>query len=30
MNGLVEDINLLHEKFFRKYSRFIQEGTWQD
>lgn len=20
----------LHERFFKKYSRFIQEGTWQD
>lgn len=25
---LVDDANELHEKFYRKYSRFIQEGTW--
>lgn len=25
---LVDSANKLHEKFYRKYSRFIQEGTW--
>lgn len=26
--ALVDSANELHEKFYRKYSRFIQEGTW--
>ena len=30
MNQLVENIGNLHKAFFKKYSRFIQEGTWQD
>lgn len=28
--NLIKDIKDLHERFFKKYSRFIQEGTWQD
>lgn len=27
LQGCVKE---LHEKFFKKYSRYIQEGTWQD
>ena len=30
MNQLVQNIENLHKAFFKKYSRFIQEGTWQD
>ena len=26
--ALIDLTNELHEKFYRKYSRFIQEGTW--
>lgn len=27
---LIGNIEILHNKFFQKYARFIQEGTWQD
>ena len=27
---LIKNIQELHEAFFAKYSRYIQEGTWQD
>ena len=30
MASLIQDITDLHKNFFKKYSRFIQEGTWQD
>jgi len=30
MKTLAENITNLHRGFFKKYSRFIQEGTWQD
>lgn len=30
VNDPEEGIKVLHENFFKKYSRFIQEGTWQD
>lgn len=30
MNQLVQNVENLHKAFFKKYSRFIQEGTWQD
>jgi len=30
MKTLTENITNLHRGFFKKYSRFIQEGTWQD
>lgn len=30
MASLIQDITDLHRNFFKKYSRFIQEGTWQD
>lgn len=26
---LLEDINEIHEKFYKKYSTFLQEGTWK-
>lgn len=29
-NELIADIEEIHEKFYKKYARFIQEGTWQD
>ena len=27
-NDIIEDLKKLNAKFFRKYSRYIQEGTW--
>jgi predicted nucleic acid-binding Zn-ribbon protein len=27
LTNLISDI---HERFFKKYARYIQEGTWQD
>ena len=27
---LIQNVTGLHKNFFKKYSRFIQEGTWQD
>ena len=28
--ALIESINDLHNNFYKKYARYIQEGTWQD
>jgi len=29
-NTIRTQVEALHAKFFKKYSRYLQEGTWQD